>query len=211
MTAARRHAEELNLQASLDVLRPVAEQCEEAAGAVEYAEGLLAAQEAAKAGGTMESLREVRSAANGLSRRAEGGDRRWEIASLLVRAAAAAAQYEREEMAVYLAEATRLEQPLLAARLPPVPLISAHECAGDLWLQVHRFEEARKAYAAAAEQVGRTGRVQLGEARAAARMKDLPAACRAYRAFAQWWGQRSFARAEIVEARTFVIRSCVRR
>lgn len=205
-TAATR-AEAFDLEGALTAAR-LAENCDEAAGAVEYLEGLIGAQEAAKVGGTVDSLREVRSAANALSRRAEAQGVRWEIASLLMRAAAAASQYERDEMGVFLAEATRREQLLLEARQPPVPLISAHELAADLWLQVHRFDEARRAYGIAADHVGRTGRVLLGEARSAARLQDTAAACNAYRDFVEWWGDRSSARAELVEARTYVLDSC---
>jgi hypothetical protein len=114
-------------------------------------------------------------------------------------------------MAIYLAEATRREQLLLAAAQPTVPFISAHELAGDLWRQVHRFEDARRAYAIAADQVGRTGRVRLGAARAAAGLKDTEAACDAYRSFVQWWGTRAFARTEAVEARTYVASNCGQR
>ena len=47
------------------------------------------------------------------------------------------------------------------------PIVSAYEVAGDLWLQVHRFDDARRAYVTAAEQVGSTRRVTLGLARTA--------------------------------------------
>jgi hypothetical protein len=186
--------------------------CDEAAGTVEYLEGLLGAREAVKQGGTLESLREVRSAANALSRRAEGGQRRWEAASLGLRAVAAASQYERDEMAVYLAEATRIEGLLLAASQPGAPLVTAHELAGDLWLQVHRFEDARRAYALAAQRIGRTPRVRLGLARVAVRLDEPALACQEYRWLLELWGDRADAPPEVTEARSYVAEnpSCTR-
>jgi hypothetical protein len=157
-----------------------------------------------KRGGTDESLRDVRSAVNALSRRSEGGQRRWEAASLAMRAVAAASQYEREEMALYLAEATRIEGLLLAASQPAVPLITAHELAGDLWLQVHRYDEARRAYATAAERVGRTPRVRLGLARVAVRLNEPALACQEYQWLLEAWGNGTDEPHEIAEARTYV-------
>ena len=60
----------------------------------------------------------------------------------------------------------------------------------------------------AAEVVGRTGRVRLGLARAAARLVDRQSACREYRSFLEWWGERSEIPAEVMEARTFLNSSC---
>jgi hypothetical protein len=67
-------------------------------------------------------------------------------------AAAAAAQSERGEMGTMLAHATDLEALRVVAGDPAVPAVSAQELAGDLWLQVHRFEEARAAYRRTARQ-----------------------------------------------------------
>ena len=205
-TAALR-ADAFDLPGALALARTAGD-CDEAGGGVELMEGLLGAREAVRTGGTPDSLRDVRSAANALSRRAEGGERRWEVASMMMRAVAAASQYERDEMAIYLAEATRIEVMLRAANMPAVPFISAHELAGDLWMQVHRFEDARTAYQRAADVVGRTGRVRLGLARAAARLVDRQSACREYRSFLEWWGGRGETPAEVMEARTFVNSSC---
>jgi hypothetical protein len=203
LAAATARVDAFDLPGALDRARAVGD-CDEAAGAVEYLEGLVAAPEAVKQGGTMESLRDVRSAVNALSRRGEGGNRRWDVASLALRAVAAASQYERDEMAVYLAEATRIEALLLAASQPAAPFITAHELAGDLWLQVHRFDDARKAYALAAERVGRTLRVRLGLARVATRLQEPALACREYRWLLEAWGDRADTPAEIIEARTYV-------
>jgi hypothetical protein len=201
--AAAARVEAFDLRGAIEIARSTGE-CDEAAGAVEYLDGLLGAAEAVKAGGTVDSLRDVRSAANALSRRAEGGHRRWEVASLALRAVAAASQYERDEMAVYLAEATRIEGLLLAATQPGAPFVTAHELAGDLWLQVHRFEDARTAYTRAAERVGRTPRVRLGLARTAIRLDRPDLACQEYRWLLEAWGNRREQPPEISEARTYV-------
>ena len=175
--------------------------CDAAAGTVEYLEGLLGAREAVQHGGTVDSLRDVRSAANALSRRAEAGNRRWEAASLAMRAVAAASQDERGEMSIYLAEAVRIEGLLLTAGELAVPIVTAHELAGDLWLQVDRFADARAAYERAAERVGRTPRVRLGLARAAKRLGEAAVACGEYRGLLEWWGTRIESPPEIEEAR----------
>lgn len=203
LTQADARANAFDLAGALEAARAAGD-CDQAAGAVEYLEGLLAAPEAVRQGGAVDSLRDVRSAVNALSRRAEGGERRWEVASFVLRAVAAASQYERDEMALYLAEATRIEALLLAARQPGAPFISAHEMAGDLWLQVHRFEDARRAYAIAAERVGRTPRVRLGLARVAVRLQEPALACQEYRWLLDAWGDRAEAPLEITEAREYL-------
>lgn len=203
LSEAVARAEAFDLPGALEAARRVRD-CDEAAAAVDYVEGLLGARNAIATGGTEDALRDVRSAANALARRAETGERRWEAASMAMRAVAAASQSERGEMSIYLAEATRLEALAVAAGLPPLPLVSAHELSGDLWLQVHRFEDARKAYAQASNVVGRTGRVRLGLARSAARLADTPGACAEYGSLLEWWNGREGEPPEIAEARTFV-------
>ena len=202
MARAAARANEFDLRGALEIVR-TAPDCDEAAGAVEYLEGLLGAAEAVEKGGTVDSLREVRSATNALSRRSEQGDRRWQAASLALRAVAAASQQERGEMSVYLAEATRIEELLLTAGLPGAPLITVHELAGDLWLQVHQFAEAHAAYERAASVLGRTPRILLGLAEATARLPDTTAACAAHRSLVEWWdaAPRSAAPPEIAAAR----------
>ncbi|MGH8187455.1 MAG: hypothetical protein ACREUC_12915, partial [Steroidobacteraceae bacterium] len=91
VSKAAARADGFDLPGALEVVRRAGD-CDEAAGAVEYLEGLLGAAEAVKQGGTVDSLREVRSAINALSRRAETAGRRWEAASLALRAVAAASQ-----------------------------------------------------------------------------------------------------------------------
>jgi hypothetical protein len=203
LAAAADRVNAFDLAGALEAARAAGD-CDAAAGTVEYLEALVAAPEAVKQGGAVDSLRDVRSAVNALSRRGEGGDRRWEVASLALRAVAAASQYERDEMAVYLAEATRIEGLLLAASQAGAPFITAHELAGDLWLQVHRFEDARRAYALAAGRVGRTPRVRLGLARVATRLGEPALACQEYRWLLEAWGDRAETPPEIAEARAYV-------
>lgn len=208
---AAAHAQGFDLRGALEVVRTAGD-CDEARGAAEYLEGLIGAAEAIEHGGTVDSLREVRSATHALSRRSEQGGRRWEAASVALRAVAAASQQERAEMGIYLAEATRVEALLLAARLPGAPLITVHELAGDLWLQVHQFADARAAYVRAASLVGHTPRITLGLARAADRLKDPSVACAEYRSFLTWWDSvpRSSTPREIHEARTRAKSLCTR-
>jgi len=66
-------------------------------------------------------------------------------AEALVRAAVAASQDEREEMQVYLAYATDLAAALAPARAAQLWPLTPDEAAGELWLEVDRFAEARTA------------------------------------------------------------------
>lgn len=132
-----------------------------------YADGMAAARKASAAGGSAESLLPVRAAAAALGKVSEGRPGPAEIARLVVLAAAAAAQSERDEMGAYLVQATDMELLQRAAGQPGAPGLSALEAAGDLWLQVHRFEDARAAYERAATYLGLTPRIQAGLAKAA--------------------------------------------
>ncbi|HLG55160.1 MAG TPA: hypothetical protein VI485_07505 [Vicinamibacterales bacterium] len=98
----------------------------------------------------------------------------------------------------------------LSAGLPGTPMITAHEAAGDLWLQVHRYEDARRAYVRAAERIGATPRVTLGLARTAARLGDMAAACTQYRALVTSWKEAAAEPPEISEARTFLLQPACR-
>lgn len=144
--------------------------------AVLYMRGLIAARDAYGFGGSPESLAVVRSTIAALEARTPRS-RPTDIVVNVLKAAAAAAQSEREEMSLFLAQALQLETVQLAAREPGAPLVTAHEAAGDLWLRVFRYEDARQAYVKALSQVGPTARVLLGIARAEARLKFGPGAC----------------------------------
>ena len=131
-----------------------------------YLRGFAAAVESYKQGGSDESLAPVREAMAALEKLARGTPGPAEIARLVLVAAAAAAQSEREEMGAYLTHATDMEMLQVAAGQPGAPGLSALEAAGDLWLQVHRFDEAVRAYERAAAQFGMTPRIAASLARA---------------------------------------------
>ena len=148
---------------------PVTQGCEEAEIAVLYISGLFAAMEAYKQGGSAESLAPVRGAITALAKFSGQTPGPAEIARLVLIAASAAAQSERDEMAAFLTHATAMESLQLAAGQPGAPVLTALEVAGELWLQVHRFDDARAAFERAAQQVGTTPRIADGLARAAPR------------------------------------------
>ena len=169
-----------------------------------YVRGLVDAREAYRSGGAVEALAPVRDAIASLQAIAGGRPGPAEIARLTLQAAVAAAQSERDEMRVYLEAALAMESLQRTAGLPGAPLVSAAEVAGDLWLQVHRYEDARRAYTEEAARVGSTLRILSGLARTARRLDDIPAACASYRRLLDAWGARSGVPVEIAEARAFL-------
>ena len=155
-----------DLPGAVERLRdPVTRGCEDAEVAALYVGGLFAAMEAYNQGGSDESLAPVREAITALEKISGQAPGEAEIARLVLIAAAAAAQSERDEMGAFLTHATSMESLQLAAGQPGAPVISALEVAGELWLQVHRFEDARAAFERAAQQVGTTPRIADGLAR----------------------------------------------
>lgn len=178
--------------------------CRDAEIAAVYLRGLDAAIDAYSQGGSPESLAPVRDAVASLEVRGASLPGPAQIARFVLLAAAAAAQSEREEMALLLDQALRLEALQRAAGQPGAPVIAALEAAGDLWLQVHRYEDARAAYRRAEQELGARPRVTLGLARVEARLKDVGAACLRYRALIDWWGTRTGEPAPLREARAFV-------
>ena len=178
--------------------------CVEAEIAGHSLRGLAAARAAYREGGSAASLAPVRLAVAAIDARAANIPAVAAAARAVLLAAAAAAQSERDEMALLLEHALRLEAVQLAAGEPPLPGASAHEVAGELWLQVHRYEDAQRAFDQALARVGARPRVMLGLARSAARLKDLPGACANYRKLLAWWDTRTDQIAEIDEARAFL-------
>ena len=131
-----------------------------------YLPGWDAAQASARVGGSPESLAPVRDAIAMLEQMAGGAHGPAEIARYVLAAAADAAQDERDEMGLFLEHAVTLERVQLDARQPGAPSITAHEAAGDLWLRVHRYEDAKRAYERAKAVIGSTPRIESGLARA---------------------------------------------
>lgn len=208
---AQKRAETFDLAGALQRLQAaVRAGCEDAVLPATYLRGWIAAREAYRAGGSPESLRPVVQAITMLEDAGKSGPP--QIAALVLQAAAAAAQSERDELALMIDYAVQLEDRNLTATLPGLPMITAHEAAGDLWLQVYRYDDARRAYARAAQRVGATPRVTLGLARLAARLDALATACTQYRALVASWksadaGSADASRAdppELSEARAFL-------
>jgi len=188
--------------------QPALRGCVQVRMAALYLRALQRARDAYRTGGDAGSLQPVTLAIATLEQQAATGDQHAELARVILMAAAAAAQSERGDMALLLDHAMALERRMVRAGDGGAPGVTAHEAAGDLWLQVHRFEAAVAAYVAAAELFGNTPRITLGLARTAVQMKQREPACRAYRTLViDWTGSSSVA--EIVEARAFVADHCM--
>jgi hypothetical protein len=164
----------------------------------------MAAREAYRAGGSEAALEPVRKAISALEAAATRGSGTAEVGRVVLLAASSAAQSERDDMKLMLDHATSLEKRQLAAQPAAALPVTAHEVAGDLWLQVHRFDVARQAYETAAALVGRTPRVATGLARVAVRLEDQTSACRWYSELMADWNARSDAPAEVLEARKYI-------
>lgn len=205
VTEASVRATEFDLAGAFELVRAAAGRGDPGAQvAALYIRGLLDAREAFREGGPAERLAPIHEAITALGGIAKGRPGSAEIARLTLHAAAAAAQSERDEMSLYLETALEMESLQRMAGLPGAPLVPAAEVAGDLWLQVHRYEDARRAYADAAARFGSTLRVLSGLARAARRLNDIAAACASYRSLLAAWGGRPGLPVEIAEARAYV-------
>lgn len=160
--------------------------------AAAIADGWEAARALARVGGArgpiMDRVNEVlrrldasrREAERGATPRDAARARQLQYADAAMRAAVDAAQDERAEMAVFLAQARHLAEQLelmgRAARLP----LPVDELEGELWLEVDRYDEAREAYRRASAK-DPSARVWMGLARASARSSAADEACHAYR------------------------------
>jgi hypothetical protein len=171
-----------------------------------YLRGLVAAQAAHTEFGTRDALAPVRDAIMVIDTRGGTLPGLPQVARLVLQAAAAAAQSERPELALFLEQATRLESLQLDARQPSLPIVTAHEAAGDLWFLVRDYDNARRAYLRAEQRIGATPRITLGLARIAARLNDGLTACRHFRTFVSWWGKRSEDPPAVAEARAYLMR-----
>lgn len=198
-------AQEFDLPAAAHRLRDAAGRgCTDADVASLYVRGLVDAREAFGQGAPQESLAPVHEAIAALARLARNRPGPAEIARLILQAAAAAAQSERDEMSLYLDAVARMEALQRAAGQRGAPVLGSLEVAGDLWLQVHRYAEARRAYTAAAEHGGTTLRILAGLARTAARLSARDEACGEYRMLIDRWGTRLAEPPEIADARAYL-------
>ena len=205
LAAAAERAAVFDLKGATTRLADGIAACPETAAAYWYLHGLIAAREAYRFGGSPESLEPVKRAMAELEPRARELPTA-EIARVLLQAAASAAQSEREEMGLFLEYALALEGKARSANQGGAPIVSAYEVAGDLWLQVHRFDDAQRAYVTAAERVGSTRRVTLGLARSAFRLGALPKACEQYRILVSGWPKEGGDPPEASEAQAFLRR-----
>lgn len=155
--------------------------------------GWRAARELAPKGGAVELLGPVNDRLKALDAIDARSARYAEVA---IRAAVSAAQEERDEMALFIDHARGLshEMELLGAPAQwPLPI---DELAGELWLEVDRFEEARAAYETATK-IAPTPNAWVGLARASAKLGDTITACRAYTSAAATAGLPSDVELEI--------------
>jgi len=202
--AARTHADNLELTAAAESFdAAVSAGCVSAQLPAIYVRALIAARDAYRLGGSAESLEPVKRALDRIDSMTplppEG-----DVVRFVLRAAMAAAQSERDELALLIDHAVDLEATQHAAGLGAAPIVTAHEAAGDLWLQVYRDDDARRAYVRAAERIGLTRRVRLGLARTAVRMSDTPTACEQYRMLLSSWPSARQDVPEVSEARAFL-------
>src|SRR5436190_14444904 len=143
---------------------------------IAFLRGLAVARAAAARGGDDASLRPLRDLIAVIDERAQPGSPE-EIAGLLLHAAAAAAQSERDELFAYLAQALQVERARGARGLAGAPILTAHEVAGELWLEVHRYDDAAAAFRIARGASGDSPRLVTGLARALARQRSTADAC----------------------------------
>lgn len=177
--------------------------CADAETAAIYVRGLIAGRAADAQFGSAASLQPLKEAVSALEPPA-AADPVARAMQAVLRAAMPAAQHERAEMALLIDDMLRRESLQLEAKLPGLPVLSAHEAAGYFWLQLHIWDEATRAFDVAGRRIGETPHVMLGAARAGAGRQDVTAACEHYKRLASWWGSRAATPPEIIEARDYV-------
>jgi hypothetical protein len=96
-----------------------------------------------------------------------------------IRAAVAAAQEERDELALQLEHARSLSDLMALAGPPAEWPLPIDELEGELWFEVDRFTESRDAYDRATK-LKPTANGWIGLARASDKLGDTVTACRAY-------------------------------
>jgi hypothetical protein len=172
--------------------------------AVAFLKALAAGRAAWARGGDEASLRPLQELIAVIEQRTQPGSPE-EIAVLLIRAIAAAAQNERDELFAYLSQALQVERARGARGLSGAPILTAHELAGELWLDVHRYDDAVAAFRIARGASGDSPRLVAGLARALARQRSTADACIEYRRLNADASARlpSMAR-ELAEARAFL-------
>jgi hypothetical protein len=204
VAAAQRLGEVFDLAGAADGYAAAAKAgCVDAGKAAIYVRGLIAARAADAQFGSADSLQPLKEAISALEPYAVA-DPVARAMQAVLRAGMPAAQHERAAMALLIDEMLRQESLQLEAKLPGLPVISAHEVAGYFWLQLRVWDEAARAFDVAGRRIGQTPHVMLGAARAAAGRQDVTAACEHYRRLVSWWGARAASPPEITEARGFL-------
>jgi hypothetical protein len=163
------------LRASYDA----AKDCRALTIAAWSARGWLAAQEAANRGGTPEALADVRVVVETIQPLG-GATSPAAYAVAVLRAASAAAQDERDEMALWLEHARAIAEPFAAAGAAPQWPLPIDRAEGELWLEVHDYELAEAAFTRALA-TRDSPPAWRGLARARAGRDRLAPACEAYR------------------------------
>jgi hypothetical protein len=144
-------------------------------------EGWDRARAAAKTGGASESIAPVAGALSALTAlKNRDLAHEAEYASTLIRAAIAAAQDERPELELLLTHARDLGERLHQRGRPALWPRPFNLAAGELWLEVDRFADARNAFARAVRSEPSAAAL-VGLARASSRLGDVASACDAYR------------------------------
>jgi hypothetical protein len=139
-------------------------------------QGWIAARELAPKGGAIELLGPVNVRLKELDA-IPGKPARY--AETVIRAAVSAAQEERDEMELLLTHARGLSSQMeLIGESAQWPL-PIDEAAGELWLEVDRFTEARDSYERATKSKP-TPNAWIGLARVSDKLGDAVTACRAY-------------------------------
>ncbi len=170
-----------------------------------FSRGLGAAR-SAWPGGVAPAAAVAQRAAQRLERLAlaEGPQGRAEAARAAVLAAIAAAQEERDELALLLTHALEVEAATVDdSDIPMLPL-PLQEVAGDLWLQVHRYQEAQVAYRASLDRYPNRARSWIGLARASAKAGDARPAREAYETFLEAWAEADEGLVEVEEAKNYL-------
>ena len=202
---ATERVDTFDLPAAAEALeQALSDGCEQARVPSLYVRGLVDARVAAVEGGSAAALVPVFEATAALGAVSQGLPGPAEIARLVLLAAVAAAEDERETMAIFLQAAADMAALQRAAGQPGAPSVSAFEAAGDLWYQMQGYEDAREAFTRGAVVVGRTPRVVAGLVRTAIRLGDGAAACLEIRALLTFWGDRAGAPPAVAEARAYL-------
>jgi hypothetical protein len=165
------------------------------------ARGWLAAQDARRRGGTPEALAEVRQVLTTIEPLG-GPSSLAAYAVAVLRAASAAAQDERDELALWLEHARGIAEPLEAAGAAPQWPLPIERAEGELWIAVHDYELAETAFTRALA-TRDSPAAWRGLARARAGRNRLVPACEAYRRMLSV-GPDAVVRALVAEAQQFL-------